>query len=147
MYLYFLKTVEFASQEGYTIHMTEKTIKKLIEMTRDEAFVKVIDRQFIHCSIIMRRSKVIAVGFNERRTHPLAKKYGYRDDFVHAELDAMLSVPKNKMHNLDLVNFRFNPAGELRMAKPCDKCFPWVSALFRNVFYSDPDGNMVRIVC
>lgn len=127
--------------------MTSKRIQKLIELTRDEAFAKVPDRQFIHSSVILRRSKVIAVGFNERRTHPLAKKYGYRDDFVHAELDAILQVPKNKLHNLDLVNFRFSPSGDLRMAKPCEKCFPWVSAVFRNVFYSDPGGNIVRIVC
>ena len=127
--------------------MSEKTIKKLINLMRTQTLDLVHDRNFKHCSVILRRSKVIAVGFNERRTHPLAKKYGYRDDFVHAELDAMLEVPKNKIHNLDLVNFRFNSAGELRMAKPCEKCFPWVSAVFRNIFYSDPDGNIVRIVC
>lgn len=126
--------------------MTSKRIQKLIELTRDEALERVSDRQFIHASVILRRSKILAVGFNERRTHPLAKKYGYRDDFVHAELDAMIQIPRNQRHNLDLVNFRFNNQGELRMAKPCEKCFPWVVEVFRNVFYSDRDGNIVKII-
>lgn len=126
--------------------MTSNRIKKLIEMTREETLKRTSDRRFMHCSVVMRRSKILSIGFNERKTHPLAKEYGYRDANLHAELAAMIQIPRNRRHNLDLINFRFNPRGELRMARPCEICFPWVVEVFNNVYYSDPGGKIVKII-
>ena len=49
-----------------------------------------IDRQKKHVSFIVRKGVVESVGGNQYKTQPLAKKYGYRYDEVHSELDALL---------------------------------------------------------
>lgn len=92
-----------------------------------------------HTSLIVRKGTVVSVGTNENRTHPLAKKYGYRYDEVHSELDALLRYrgPKN---NLVLVNYRMNRFGDFRMSKPCSKCMAWCVAIFDKIYYTTHDG-------
>jgi hypothetical protein len=92
-----------------------------------------------HTSLIVRKGKVVSVGTNENRTHPLAKKYGYRYDEVHSELDALLRYrgPKN---NLILVNYRMNRFGDMRMSKPCCKCMAWCAAIFDRIYYTTSNG-------
>ena len=126
--------------------MNRKRLENLIEKTRSETLERTYDRRFMHASVIVRRNRVISVGFNERKTHPIAKAYGYRDAGLHSELAALIQVPRDKRNNLDLINFRFNPQGELRLSKPCKICFPWCVELFNNVYYSDNDGNIVKIM-
>ena len=91
-----------------------------------------------HVSIIVRKNEIVAVGTNDFRTHPLAKKYGYRFDEVHSELDALLRYrgPKD--------NLKLNRFGDMRMSKPCCNCLPWCDALFDDVWYST-DEEMVRL--
>jgi hypothetical protein len=98
-----------------------------------------IPRTFKHTSLILRRGNVVSIGTNHHRTHPLAKKYGYRFDEVHSELDALLRYrgPKN---NLVLVNYRLNNDGALRMSKPCSLCLPWCAGIFDKIYYSTPKG-------
>ena len=42
-----------------------------------------IPRPKKHVSIIVRKNEIVSVGTNHFRTHPMAKKYGYRFDEVH----------------------------------------------------------------
>ena len=92
-----------------------------------------------HTSLIVRKGTVVSIGTNENRTHPLAKKYGYRYDEVHSELDALLRYrgPKN---NLVLVNYRMNRFGDMRMSKPCSKCMAWCAAIFDKIYYTTSKG-------
>ena len=98
-----------------------------------------VPRTFKHVSLILRRGNIVSVGTNNHRTHPLAKKYGYRFDEVHSELDALLRY-KGSKNNLTLVNYRINNQGEFRMSKPCSLCLPWCSAIFDKIYYSTPNG-------
>ena len=98
-----------------------------------------IPRPKKHVSLIVRKNEIVSVGTNHFRTHPLAKKYGYRFDEVHSELDALLRY-KGPKDNLVLVNYRFNRFGDMRMSKPCCMCLPWCSAIFDEMWYSTNEG-------
>ena len=92
-----------------------------------------------HVSLIVRKGDIVSVGINKIKTHPLAKKYGYRYNEMHSELDALLKY-KGSKDKLVLVNFRFNRFGDMRMSKPCCLCMPWCTAVFDKIVYSTVDG-------
>lgn len=115
--------------------------KKMIEIALPVTLE--ISRPKKHTSLIIRRGKIVSVGTNKFRTHPLAKKYGYRFDEVHSELDALLRYngPKD---GLILVNARFNRFREMRFSRPCANCLKWCLAIFYEVWYST-DGGFVQL--
>jgi len=91
-----------------------------------------------HCSIICRGNKIISVGINKHKTHPLAAKYGYRYNELHSELDAFRKTDERS--KLTLINFRYNRYGQMRMSKPCVKCLPWCLEIFDNIYYTTREG-------
>jgi len=117
--------------------MTKNKILKLTNIALPISLS--IERPKKHVSIIVRKNEVVAVGTNNFRTHPQAKKLGYRFDEVHSELDALLRY-KGPKDNLKLFNFRFNRFGDMRMSKPCCNCLPWCEALFDDVWYTTNEG-------
>lgn len=102
-------------------------------------------RNHCHASIILRDDKLVSLGLNRRKTHPLANVYGYRNNELHSELDALIRVPRHQRDGLVLLNFRFSPKGDLRMSRPCPLCLPWCKATFVEIHYSIPDG-MVQMM-
>ena len=117
--------------------MTDSTIKKLTDIAMPMSLE--IPRPKKHVSIIIRKNEIVSMGTNVFRTHPQAKKYGYRFDEVHSELDAFLRY-KGPRDNLKLYNFRFNRFGDMRMSKPCCKCLPWCEAIFDDIWYTTNNG-------
>ena len=117
--------------------MIENKIHKLTDIALPVSLE--IPRPKKHVSLIVRKNEIVSVGTNNFRTHPLAKKYGYRFDEVHSELDALLRY-KGPKDNLVLVNYRFNRFGDMRMSKPCCMCLPWCSAVFDEMWYSTNEG-------
>lgn len=100
-----------------------------------------IPRQKKHVSLILHKNKIISIGRNYFKTHPIAKEIGYPFDEMHSELDAFRKVPKNlRDENLILLNFRFNQFGEMRMARPCNLCTGWCKEVFHTIYYSTNDG-------
>jgi hypothetical protein len=113
--------------------MNSKTMTKVIETALPVSLE--IPRPKKHVSIIVRKNEIVSIGTNNFRTHPMAKRYGYRFDEVHSELDALLRY-KGSKDNLTLCNFRFNRFGEMRKSKPCRFCLPWSIALFDKIYYT-----------
>ena len=109
------------------------------------AFPKALEiaRTKKHISLILdKKGNVLSVGCNSFRTHPEAAKIGYRYNEVHSELDAFLRLDKN-VHNvkdLILLNYRFNRFGDFRMSRPCVKCMPWCTAIFKKIIYTTRNG-------
>ena len=97
-----------------------------------------IPRRKKHCSIIMHKNKILAVGINRFKTHPLAVKHGYMFGEVHSELDAFLKCDRRE--GLELWNFRFNNQGLMRISRPCPKCLPWCAKVFDRIYYTMDDG-------
>lgn len=99
-----------------------------------------IPRRRKHVSIIFDKNKIIAVGTNTMKGHPLAKSLGYRFEEQHSELNAYLKC-KQRI-GLSLLNVRYNEAGALRMARPCPLCLPWCKAIFDEIYYTCPLGQV-----
>jgi hypothetical protein len=117
--------------------MMQLRVGKFTEVALNHALE--IERRKKHVSLLVRNGVVESVGINQFKTHPLAKKYGYRYDEVHSELDALIRY-KGPKDGLSLFNFRFNRYGEMRMSKPCCLCAPWCSAIFDEIFYTTDKG-------
>tara|TARA_X000001388_G_C2169873_1_gene99375 strand:- start:172 stop:537 length:366 start_codon:yes stop_codon:yes gene_type:complete len=117
--------------------MNETKIVKLMDTALPVSLS--IPRPKKHVSIIVRKNEIVAVGTNNFRTHPQAKKLGYRFEEVHSELDALLRY-KGPKDSLKLFNFRFNRFGDMRKSKPCCLCLPWCQGIFDDIWYTTNDG-------
>jgi hypothetical protein len=106
------------------------------------AFEKCMDvpRKKKHCSLILHKNRIVAWGTNRFKTHPMAVEHGYLFDEVHSELDAFLRCDLRE--DIELWNFRFNRAGEMRMSRPCPKCLPWCIKVFDRIHYTTEEGIM-----
>ena len=100
-----------------------------------------IPRQKKHVSLIICKKRIIAIGMNFFKTHPMAKEIGYNFEEMHSELDAFRKLTKeNKGKKLHLINVRFNKFGQMRMSKPCEKCLPWCIEVFHTIHYTTDYG-------
>lgn len=100
-----------------------------------------IPRQKKHVSLIICKKRIIAVGMNYFKTHPMAKEFGYQFEEMHSELDAFRKLDRSdKSKKLHLINVRFNKFGQMRMSKPCEKCLPWCVEVFNTIHYTTDQG-------
>jgi len=95
-----------------------------------------------HVSIILRDNSIVSIQGNGFEVPSQYAYRGYRS--LHSEIHAFMKMQGPK-ENLTLLNFRFNNAGELRMAKPCKICMPWCEAVFDRIIYSDSNGQLVEL--
>ena len=110
--------------------------RKLVEFAHAKCLE--IPRRKKHCSIILHKNRIISVGINRFKTHPLSVKNGYLFGEVHSELDAFLKCDRKT--DLELWNFRFNSLGQMRISRPCPKCLPWCAKVFDRILYTMDDG-------
>jgi hypothetical protein len=102
-----------------------------------------LQRQKKHVSLIYHKNKLVSIGTNVFKTHPLANKYGYIIGCVHSELDAFNKLPKKykkDLRKLKLVNIRMNRFEQLRNSKPCKHCLPWCIEMFDDIWYTTDTG-------
>lgn len=116
---------------------------KLIEMAYE--LKDLPQGNFRHFTFIVRKNKVLSMGWNKGfKTHPSAKKLGYKFSGIHSELDAFQNLTyqyKQLIHKCNIVNIRINNFGQIRLSKPCRHCEPWLKALnARNIYYSTNEG-------
>lgn len=102
-----------------------------------------IPRTKKHVSLIVRKGRVLAIGTNAFKGHPIASKIGYRFGEQHSELNAFLKC--SQRDRLTLINVRFNKDQQMRMARPCALCLPWCSGIFEEIYYTCPDGFIRKL--
>lgn len=110
-----------------------------------------------HFSFILYKNRIISIGNNSKKTHPLNlknRKTSLRtgEDFsdqkhICSEFSAINKL-KN-MTNIDtkkcvLVNIRYNRNGEIALSKPCMSCENLLKYFsFKRVIWTDNDGNYI----
>lgn len=94
-----------------------------------------------HAAGVVRKGKLISVGFNQRKSHTLAVRYSgsHLKNCIHAELDAIKRARETQ--GLDMVVLRLNRQGQEMMSKPCPACMRMIgdSGISR-VLYTTQEG-------
>ncbi len=95
---------------------------------------------------LLYRNKLVTIGLNKAKTHPLIKKLGYdmyrRKYPLHAELDAWMKVKKNKSDFDTMLIYRGYNAD--LPSCPCTMCSKWIKNLTINVVYTTERGVAVE---
>jgi len=92
--------------------------------------------------VLLNRQRLVSIGVNKRKTHPLVKKLGYkiyrRRYPLHAELDAWIQA-KNKRERFDTMMVYRGYEANLPSC-PCHICSMWIRNLSVRVVYTSAIG-------
>lgn len=107
-----------------------------------------------HATFALQGSKLIAIGINKAKTHPLnlrnRKKNSSGIDFSYSKFSCSELVCLNSVRRkttipfskLTLINFRIDREGNLAMAKPCKSCESLLRFLeIRKLYYTNNEGE------
>ena len=102
-----------------------------------------------HYSFIFENKKLLSIGINSPKTHPLNLKYNYINNQkknisevvgTHSELSAVIKLGLDDCSGLILVNTRINRNNKLDYSFPCSGCIDMIKQLnFEKVVYSNKD--------
>ena len=99
-----------------------------------------------HFSFILERNRLISIGINSPKTHPLNLKFNYVNkqklkinDIVgtHSELSAVIKLGNENCKGLTIVNTRVNRNNEIDNSCPCNGCRDMIKKLgFKKLVYT-----------
>lgn len=108
-----------------------------------------------HFSFILDRNRIISIGLNSPKTHPLNLKYNYVNKNnekisnivgTHSELSAVIRLGEEDCSRLTLVNTRINRNNMLDFSAPCSGCCDMIKQLnFKNVYFSNIQGKFDKL--
>jgi hypothetical protein len=126
--------------------MIKKNLLKAEEISRAFAGKSRSSQRCRHFSFIFDRSKLLSIGINSGKTHPLNLRYNYVNrendsigSFVgtHSEMSAVLKLGSKACKGLIMVNTRINRNDEMDYSFPCKGCMDMIKKLgFKSVFYT-----------
>ena len=96
---------------------------------------------------VARKGNQSWIGLNSRKSHPLMFrkfKNGQENSCCHAEVSAVLQVPRQCRSLIYLYVVRFLKNGDVTMARPCGLCRRFLqhnNINFNRVFYTDWNWN------
>ena len=101
-----------------------------------------------HFSFIYDKNKLLSIGINSPKTHPLNLKYNYLNKQknkishivgTHSEMSAVIKLGFD-CEDLILVNTRINRKNEIDYSFPCNGCMEMIKELkFSKIFYTSKD--------
>ena len=128
---------------------------KIIEVTYALINKHNADLRCRHFSFILDRNRIISIGMNSTKTHPMNLKYNYINKNkekiseivgTHAELNAVIKLGEEDCSKLTLVNTRINRNNVLDNSAPCNGCMDMITQLnFKNVYYSNIEGQFDKL--
>lgn len=108
----------------------------------------------IGCCIV-KKNKILAVGVNQLKSHPIQKKYNkFRplnnnniNNNIHAEIDAIRKCNKDDLIGASIYVYREDGTGLLRMCKPCEACSELLKQCgLKTIYYTDVDGYYSKLL-
>jgi hypothetical protein len=74
-----------------------------------------------HIAFLVKKNKIVKIGWNRKRTHPEISKHPYHDGYVgtHAELDVILKSGLDDLEDYSMIVLRVDRKGKLANSKPC----------------------------
>ena len=101
-----------------------------------------------HIAFLVKKNKIIKIGWNRKRTHPEISKHPYHDGYVgtHAELDVILKSGLEDLNDHSMIVLRVDRKGRLANSKPCPGCLSLLKSYnVEEVFYSDGEGKIEKL--
>lgn len=102
------------------------------------------------CAAVVRKNRIVDVGFNSKKTHTMQKGFNEMKPYLHAEIEAMLRAHR-KLENLDgcflvVVRTKKNGRGGTNVggcSKPCDSCQRGMKNFgIKKAYYVDENGDI-----
>lgn len=86
------------------------------------------------CALIVKKNRVLSVGYNNPKTHPRAKT---KMQQIHAEMDAIFGCSAEQLDGSELIVVRARRDKKVGMAKPCKACNDLISKTgIKKVYYT-----------
>jgi len=85
--------------------------------------------------VVYKKKKIIAVGWNKRKSHPLCVEYQPNPQriYLHAEMDAIIKTINrhgpDMLPDCKLVVLRLTKGGRIAESKPCEGCMSLINAM------------------
>ena len=101
-------------------------------------------------ALVAFRNRVITVGHNQAKTHPIAKRFGRNPAacFLHAEVDALYKASRLiDTTNCELYVARTWKNGSPAMAKPCSGCMKAIDFFGVSMVYYTNGRGIELISC
>jgi deoxycytidylate deaminase len=119
---------------------------RLVQLARNLIIYDGIDLRCRHFAFILKRNKIIAIGKNSKKSHPINQKYGYFEGTgLHAEACAVIRSGDINHSRHTMVTFRIDRNNKLAMGKPCDHCQKLLKDVcFKEIYYSDEQGQFQK---
>lgn len=94
--------------------------------------------QHHHGAVIVRKNKVLGVGFNKDKTHPQSSHPFYG---IHAEFSAILNTKTTIPKKCDIYIYRERKDGSIANSKPCEWCERLLRTYnIKNIYYTTENG-------
>lgn len=128
--------------------------KKLIDRCVDiahgiELVDELISLRTRHFAFILNKNKILKIGINRQKTHPILKnrKYNYGHwTKLHAEADAVIKSGEIDQSNNKMLTFRFDSSNNLNIGKPCKFCMKLLKDCnFKTIVYSNELGKFEKL--
>jgi deoxycytidylate deaminase len=90
-------------------------------------------------AVIYDRNRLISIGLNSHKTHPLAKQFQKNVHAlkIHAEIAAIVNA-RQSVEGMSMFIARVNRSGLPMLAKPCNGCFRAITAFgIKNVHWTE----------
>jgi tRNA(Arg) A34 adenosine deaminase TadA len=99
--------------------ITKTRLQKLHEYGKRESLKS--NYKFQIGAVIFQKNQIISSGYSKDKTHPIPVKY-FRYGTIHAEIDAILKIHKDKLVGSSMFVYRQLKNGQPAMAKSCPMC-------------------------
>ena len=114
----------------------------MIRIARDLAVAahRDIDCYYQLCALVVKKNRVLSVGYNNPKTHPRASRTKMKQ--LHAEIDAIIRC--DDPMGAELIVVRARRDHMIGMAKPCVACEAMIRQVgIKKVYYTTycPDWN------
>lgn len=131
--------------------ISEKNLKKFGRRALKLAKNRDFSHRAQHISFLVKKNKIISIGFNSCKTHRLALDHNYKWPSTHSEIAAISRIPRQTPQNaprIALINFRISRAtGRFTAASPCPDCFKMIkSAGIGRVYFTTNSGDFDHLI-
>ena len=128
--------------------MKTRVIKKAIDIAHALCPTNWKNVNNSHIAFLVKKNKIVKIGWNRKRTHPEISKHPYHDGYVgtHAELDVILKSGLEDLNDHSMIVLRVDRKGRLANSKPCPGCLSLLKSYnVEEVFYSDTEGKIEKL--